>query len=179
MYVGIDHSTTGIKVACRDDGQVTTVFHVDRREFEGSDDIVDRLSEHVDVEDVTLAAVTYAYGNGIAEVTDIDSVTNRGVRDLLGLGYETGAGAAAFDQLQASSVPAVVVPGVHDELETLHPLFKYHSTWSGGDKVASIRTAQRRYREHTDGSGTFIWSCASSSSMAARVCEGRLRGFFH
>lgn len=179
MYVGIDHSTTGIKVACREDGRVRSVFRIDRREIEECQSVLEIIDDRIGRSNITLATVTYSYGNGIAEITDIEAVSDRGVKDLLGLGYETGAGAVVFDQLQASSIPAVVLPGVHDGLGTLHPLFEHHSTWSGGDKVAAIRSAQERFRETTEDGDTFIWACASSSCMSGLVSDGRLKGFFH
>ncbi|MFB6178195.1 MAG: hypothetical protein ABEI77_00545 [Halorientalis sp.] len=178
MYVGIDHSTTGIKVACRDDHQVRRVFQIDRRELDACAGILAVLDDRIGLGNIDLAAITYAFGNGISAITDIEAVSTRGVKDLLGLGYETGAGAAVFDQIQESSVPAVVIPGVHDGLETLHPLFQFHSTWAGGDKVAAIRSALERFEARDDGE-TFIWACASSSCMAGLVSDGRLRAFFH
>ncbi|MFD1587132.1 hypothetical protein ACFR9U_09060 [Halorientalis brevis] len=156
-----------------------SAFQIDRRELEACESVLEIIDERIGVSNVTLATVTYSYGNGISEITDIESVSNRGVKDLLGLGYETGAGAVVFDQLQDSSIPAVVLPGVHDGLETLHPLFRHHSTWSGGDKVAAVRSAQERFRATSENGDAFIWACASSSCMSGLVSDGRLRGFFH
>lgn len=179
MYVGIDHSTTGIKVACLDGDRPVATFQVDRRDRAECESIVDRLDERVGLSNVTLATVTYSYGNGISRITDVEEVSNRGVKDLLGLGYETGAGARVFDQLRESDVPTVVLPGVHDGLETLHPFFRHYSTLAGADKVASIRYALERVRNEHGSPETFIWACASSSCMSGLVCDGRLQGFFH
>lgn len=179
MYVGIDHSTTGMKIACFDGTHVVDTFKIDRRNLEQCNTVLDRLDERIGLSNITLATITYSYGNGIAEICDIEAVSNRGVRDLLGLGYETGAGATVFDQVQESSIPAVVLPGVHDDLDTLHPFFKHHSTWAGGDKVASMRCALERFQTLPSDGETFIWACASSSSMAGLVSEGQLKGFFH
>lgn len=179
MYVGIDHSTTGMKVSCIDDERTVETFRMDRRELEECDTIVERLDETIGLSEITLATLTYSYGNGISRIKDIELVSNRGVKDLLGLGYETGAGALVYDQLRESSIPTVLLPGVHEGLDTLHPFFKHYSTLSGADKVAAIRYALERVRNASDSPGTFIWACASSSCMSGLVCNGRLKGFFH
>lgn len=179
MFVGIDHSTTGIKVVALDDHRPVTAFQIDRRELERVDTVLSLLDEQIDIADINLATITYSYGNGISTIENIDTVSDRGVKDLLGLGYETGAGAKVFDQFQASSVPTVVLPGIHRGLPSLHPYFRHYSTLAGADKVASIRYAHERFCDTFDPSGTFIWACASSSCMAGLVCEGRIKGFFH
>lgn len=179
MYVGIDHSTTGIKISCRDGGRTVSTFCIDRRDLEECQSVVEQIDSRVPVSDIRLATVTYSYGNGISRIRDIEDVSNRGVKDLLGLGYETGAGAAVFDQLRDSEIPTVVLPGVHSGLETLHPFFRHYSTLSGADKVAAVRYALERFRSEHGSSGSFIWACASSSCMSGLVCDGRLRGFFH
>lgn len=180
VYVGIDHSTTGIKFAGIDDeGELTTAFRVDRRDVETAQTVLQRLDDRIGLSRITLATITYAFGNGITEITDIEDVSNRGVTDLTGLGYETGAGAVVFDQFRESDVPTVVLPGVHRGLDTLYEYFRHYSTLSGADKVASMRYALEQFRAEFDRGGTFIWACASSSCMAGLVCDGRLRGFFH
>lgn len=179
MYVGIVHSTTGIKVACHEGQHPVTTFQIDRKDLEAASNILELLAERIELADVSLATVTYAYGNGISTIQNIENVSNRGVNDLLGLGYETGAGALVFDQLRDSAIPTIAVPGVHRELETLHEYFQHYSTLSGADKVAALRYAYDCFCAEYPASGNFIWACASSSCMAGLVCDGRLRGFFH
>ncbi|MDG5778394.1 hypothetical protein QA599_18240 [Haloarculaceae archaeon H-GB1-1] len=177
MYVGIDHSTTGIKVTCLGDDHPEHAFRIDRREVDDGS-VLAALAEHVDPDDVTLATMTYSWANGISEIVDIERPSNRGVKDYTGLGYETGAGARTYDQLRSSSIPTVVLPGVHDGLDTLHPYFKHYSTLAGADKVADMRYALERARK-AGADGNVIWACASSSCMAGLISEGELRGFFH
>ncbi|WP_123537294.1 hypothetical protein [Halosimplex salinum] len=180
MYVGIDHSTTGIKVAgVGDDGELTTAFRIDRRNVDTAESVLEKLDERIGLSEVSLATITYAFGDAIATVEGIEQVPNRGVTDLVGLDYGTGAGATVFDRLRDSDVPAVVLPGVHRGLDTLHEFFRHYSTLAGADKVASIRYALERFASEFGHSGTFIWVCASSSCMAGLVCDGRLKGFFH
>ncbi|MFC7142173.1 hypothetical protein ACFQMA_20340 [Halosimplex aquaticum] len=180
MYVGIDHSTTGIKIAgVGDDGELTTAFRIDRRNVETAEAVLEVLDERVDLSRVSLAAITYAFGDAIDEIQGIERVSNRGVTDLVGLDYGTGAGAAVFDRLREAAVPTVVVPGVHRGLDTLHEFFRHYSALAGADKVGSVRYALERFRGEFDPTGTFIWACASSSCMAGLVVDGRLTGFFH
>ncbi|WP_436923635.1 hypothetical protein [Halosimplex amylolyticum] len=180
MYVGIDHSTTGIKVAAiGDDGELTTAFRIDRRNVETAGAFLEVLDDRIGLSRVSLATVTYAFGNAIDEIEGIEDVPNRGTTDLVGLDYGTGAGATVFDRLYDSAVPTVVLPGVHRGLDTLHAFFRHYSALAGADKVASMRYALERFRAEFDASGAFIWVCASSSCMAGLVCGGRLTGFFH
>jgi hypothetical protein len=180
MYVGIDHSTTGIKVACTgEDGELRTAFLIDRRDLETVEETLAILDDRVGLSRITLATITYAFGNAIDEIEAIERVPNRGVTDLVGLDYGTGAGAAVFDRLREADVPAVVLPGVHRGLDTLHDYFRHYSVLAGADKVASMRYALERVRADFGPMGTFIWACASSSCMAGLVCNGRLAGFFH
>ncbi|WP_415382916.1 hypothetical protein [Halosimplex sp. TS25] len=180
MYVGIDHSTTGIKIAAVDDGgELTTAFRIDRRNVESAEAVLHELNDRVGLTRISLATVTYAFGDAIDEIEGIDHVPNRGVTDLVGLDYGTGAGATVFDRVRDSDVPTVVLPGVHRDLDTLHGFFKHYSALAGPDKVASMRCALERFRAEFDAADTFVWACASSSCMAGLVCDGRLRGFFH
>ncbi|MEA5388782.1 hypothetical protein VB779_18325 [Haloarculaceae archaeon H-GB11] len=174
MYVGIDHSTTGIKVTCLGDDHPEHAFRIDRREVDDGS-VLAALAEHVDPDDVTLATMTYSWANGISEIVDIERPSNRGVKDYTGLGYETGAGARTYDQLRSSSIPTVVLPGVHDGLDTLHPYFKHYSTLAGADKVADMRFALERARK-AGADGNVIWACASSSCMAGLISEGNFAG---
>ncbi|PSP80496.1 hypothetical protein BRC81_02060 [Halobacteriales archaeon QS_1_68_20] len=179
VYVGVDHSTTGVKVGILDGDEEQTAFTLDRARLgDGSVTLLDALSERVTTDAIDRAAITYSWGNGIASIQDIERTDNRGIKDHIGAGYELGGGTAAYDELEASSVPAVVIPGVHRELPPLHPYFSHYSALAGGDKVAAIRYAQHRLADETDGE-EFIWACASSSCMAGLVSDGALRGFFH
>ncbi|MFQ6105632.1 MAG: methanogenesis marker 12 protein, partial [Candidatus Hydrothermarchaeaceae archaeon] len=53
-------------------------------------------------------------GDGISKITDIRKVKNRGV--LAGrTGKYIGTGTRVFDEIKASGMPAVVIPGLHRE----------------------------------------------------------------
>lgn len=175
MFVGVDHSTTGVKVGILDGDEKRTAFTLDRAALgEGEADLLGAIADHVPPEEIQQAAINYSWGNAISAVTPIESVDNRGIKDQVGAGYELGGGTVAFDALADSSVPAVVVPGVHWELPPLHPYFTHYSALAGGDKVAAIKYAA----DQVD-ADTFLWACASSSCMAGLVVDGTLRGFFH
>lgn len=178
-YVGVDHSTTGVKVGIVAGGDPREAFTLDRAELgDGSVSLLDELSSRVALDDVDLAAVTYSWGDAVSAVTPVEDAPNRGVEDHIGAGYELGGGTVAYDELADSDVPAVVIPGVHRDLPNLHPYFSHYSALAGGDKVADVRYAQEVMARGGD-PDEFIWACASSSCMAGLVTDGQLRGFFH
>lgn len=175
MFVGIDHSTTGVKSCLLDEDGVQETFVIERSPDEDCDwSYVDTLSEYVTLDEVEMIAYGYSYGDGFSRVKDITDVENRGIEDKLGLGHDFGTGTLVFDQLQDSSLPCVVFPGVHSGLESIYPYFTYHSPMTGADKVAMTRYAQ----EVVDGDASVISACVSSSEMATYVDEGQLRGAF-
>lgn len=179
-YVGTDHSTTGIK---------TTVLHPDgssdqftiERTPDGSSDwsFIDCLSTHVSVDEIDLVATGYSYGDNFSSITDISSVENRGVVDHMGAGHGFGTGTQVFDELKHSSIPCVLMPGVHNGLDCLHPYFSHYSVYSGADTVAMSRYAKEISDEKNGTDSTFIAACISSSAMATLVHEGTLVGGFH
>lgn len=175
MYVGVDHSTTGVKVGLLDEDGGREAFTLDRAALgAGEVTLLDALAERVRLSDIEQAAINYNWGNAISAIRPTAEAPNRGVKDQIGSGYETGGGTLAYDQLADSAVPAVVVPGVHRDLPPLHPYFSHYSALAGGDKVAAIRHASESVEAET-----FLWACVSSSCMAGLVVEGELVGFFH
>ncbi|ERH11923.1 MAG: uncharacterized protein conserved in archaea, partial [halophilic archaeon J07HB67] len=184
MYVGIDHSTTGIKscILFRDGSRET--FVIDRSPDEdGGWSYVEMLREYVCPDDIEMVSYGYSYGDNIDAVTDIDNTVNRSIVDTLGLGHEFGTGTIVYDELQESEIPTTVFPGVHDGLDTVHPYFSHYSPLTGADKFATARYAQEvvcndEFGETYDGD-TFIAANVSSSTMATYVDQGALRGAFH
>ncbi|WP_310916220.1 methanogenesis marker 12 protein [Haloarcula sp. S1AR25-4] len=180
MFVGIDHSTTGMKVAVVDeDGERTGSFKIERSADDPFDwSFLDILADHVAVEDVEMAAIGYSYGDGFSSITDIESIEGRGVVDHIGAGHSFGTGTLVYDELKRSAVPTVCFPGVHDDLPSLHPYFRHYSNLTGADKVAMTRYAKRRLDEWEGGADHFIAANTSSSSMATLVQDGEIRGAF-
>jgi hypothetical protein len=180
MFVGFENSSTGLNVAVADpDGEMVDAFSIDRREFERSSrTVLELLGAHVDVEAVRMASMCFAWGDDLAAITDIREVENRGNRGTPGF-LPKSVDAEIYDQLRASEVPCVVVPGVNDELDCLHPYFRHHAQLTGPDKVVDARYARRYARSEGDEGETLIVANASSSSRAVVVSDGVLRGAFH
>lgn len=184
MYVGVDHSTTAVNVIIIDDKRTLASFRIPRlthsEKEEKSPNILPELRARINIDEIDLAAISYCYGDGIYKVSPISQVQNRGVIDCNGMGYTSGIGTKAFDQMQGSSIPTVVVPGVHRRLQTLHPYFRHYSLLSGGDKVGSMRAAFERFKKFSNGEGgTWIWAGAGSSVMSGMITNGEIRGVFH
>jgi len=181
VFVGIDHSTTGVKTAITTDDGGYETFTIERSPDEDGDwSFIERLANNVALEEIDLVANSYSYGDGFSEITDIDEVEGRGVVDHMGAGHGFGTGTQVFDALAESDLPCVLYPGVHDGLDCLHPYFRHYSVYCGADMVAMTRLAKEAVaeREGVD-SPSFVASCVSSSSMATVVVEGTLKGAFH
>lgn len=175
MYVGIDHSTTGVRTCIMDENESFSSFVIDQFP-EGDHDwaYTELLAEHVPLEDVEMVAYGYSYGDRFGSIKPLAETTNRGIATPTGLGTGTGGGTLVFDQLEASSLPCVAVPGVNDNLDTLHPYFSYHSPMTGADKTAMARYAEAV----TDEGANVIAACVSSSEIATLSLGGQLRGAF-
>lgn len=184
MFVGIDHSTTGVKTCLLSEDESSEVFTVERSPDEDCDwSYLERLREHVELDDIEMVSYGYSYGDNIDSIVDISRTNNRGIVDTLGLGHEFGTGTLVYDQLEQSDIPTTVFPGIHDGLETMHPYFCHYSPLTGADKFATARYAQQVVDD--DGIGphvpgeTFIAANVSSSAMSSYVDRGALRGAFH
>lgn len=179
-YIGIDHSTTGVKTTALYPDGSKNQFTVERTPDESGDwSFVDRLGEYVDLDDIDLVANGYSYGDNFSSIRDISSVENRGVVDHMGAGHGFGTGTQVFDELEESSLPCVLMPGVHNGLDCLHPYFDHYSVYSGADTVAMSRYAKEVADEKAGKDSTFIAACTSSSAMATLVHEGTIKGGFH
>src|SRR6056297_4364651 len=103
VYVGVDHSTTGVKVGLVEGGDHREAFTLDRAELgDGSVSLLDELSARVGLDEIELATVTYSWGNAISAITPIEDTPNRGTKDAIGATYELGGGTVAYDELADS-----------------------------------------------------------------------------
>ena len=73
-------------------------------------------------------------GDAITAVTDIRKVKNRGVITQKGAGKHTGGGTRVYDEVAASGIPAVVMPGIHRDSPT-DPRFKAYSHQTSPEKL--------------------------------------------
>lgn len=180
VFIGIDHSTTGVKTAIMSRDEEFETFTIERSASDdGAWSFLDNLSGHVDLETVELIANSYSYGDNFSEITDIEAVDGRGVVDHMGAGHGFGTGTQVFDELAESDLPCIVYPGVHNGLDCLHPYFQHYSVYCGADMVAMTRFSKDVLSEEYGEDASFIAACVSSSSMATVVIDGTLRGAFH
>lgn len=175
--IGLDHSTTALKVATLDDDGTTDTFAIERIPDDPMEwSFLEMLAEKIDLDEIDMIATGYSYGDDLDAIVPIDEAENRGVIDHMGAGHGFGTGTRVFDELEGSDLPAVVYPGVNEHLETLDPYFGELAMITGADTVAMTRYAQ----EMADSDDpSFIAASMSSSTMATVVRNGRLRGAFH
>lgn len=184
MYVGIDHSTTGVKTCLLSEDGSHEAFTIERSPDEDTDwSYIDTLREYVSPEAIEMVSYGYSYGDNIDSVVDISETTNRGIVDTLGLGHEFGTGTLVYDDLKRSDIPTTVFPGVHGGLDSVHRYFSHYSPLTGADKFATARHAQEIVENDDFGpeieGDTFVAANVSSSSMATYVDDGALSGAFH
>lgn len=178
MYVGIDHSTTGVKTCLLAPDGSTETFVLERSPDNENDwSYVDLLAERVRLDDIQMVSIGYSYGDNFGDIRPVEDTENRGVVDNLGAGHPSGTGSKVFDDLVDSDLPCVAFPGINHNVDCLHRYFKHYDTITGADKVAMTRYAQELLAE--EDADHFIAVNASSSAMAMLVHRGKFVGAFH
>jgi putative methanogenesis marker protein 12 len=164
MFVGIDHGTTAMRFACE-----TGEFKISReqaKDFRISDLI--RLCPPEEIEGI---AVCYSMGDNISAVTDIRKVHNRGIVSRDGAGKHIGGGTRVYDEVAASGIPAIVIPGLHRGSPT-DPRFKAYSHQTSPEKIGIAYEVCR-----TLGNDVIV-SDVSSNTVTLLVSAGKLVGAF-
>lgn len=164
MFIGIDHGTTAMRFAS-EEGH----FKISReaaREFSVHD-----LEHLCPLDEIEGIAVCYSMGDGISAFTDIRKVTNRGVVSQEGAGKHIGGGTRVFDEVAASGLPAIVVPGIHRGSPT-DPRFKAYSHQTSPEKLGIAYAVCR------DLGGDVVVSDISSNTVTLLVSDGKLVGAF-
>jgi len=169
MFIGIDHGTVAVRFGTDD-----------RRTFELSRETAKKMTDgrllesildglNVEKSDIDLIAVSYSMGDGITKITDIQRVTNRGVRCAKGAGTFIGGGTHVFDVIQKSGIPAVVIPGIHSRSD-VDLRMKMFSHGASPEKVGVA------YHAFLQGHTAFILSDISSNTVTLGVADGRIIG---
>jgi putative methanogenesis marker protein 12 len=123
VFVGIDHGTTAIRVAFLDRASPEKARTFELLKDQGPIDFMAFLGSNVDLKDIELIAIAYSMGDGISAIRPLKGIKNRGVVSLEGIGPMTGIGTKMFDEVAASGLPAVALPGLHDRCGWLDPRF--------------------------------------------------------
>ena len=164
MFVGIDHGTTAMRFASR-----KNQFKMTREEatrFSISD--LARLCPPDEIEGIALC---YSMGDNFSKITPIDKVKNRGIVSREGAGKHIGGGTKVFDEVKKSSIPAVVIPGLHRGSPT-DPRFKAYSHQASPEKIGIA------FAVCNDLGDDVVVSDASSNTVTLLVSAGKLAGAF-
>jgi putative methanogenesis marker protein 12 len=164
MFIGIDHGTTAMRFAGED-----REFKMSReaaKEFYFSD-----LSRICPVDEIEGIAICYSMGDNIAAITDIRKVKDRGIVSRDGAGKHIGGGTRVFDEVAASGIPAVVMPGIHRNSPT-DLRFKAYSHQTSPEKIGIAYEVCQSLGDDV------IVSDVSSNTVSLLVSGGKLVGAF-
>ena len=164
MFIGIDHGTTAMRFA-GNEGE----FKISReaaKEFRVAD-----LTRICPIDEIEGIAVCYSMGDNITAITNISKVQNRGIVSRDGAGKHIGGGTRVYDEVAASGIPAIVIPGLHRGSPT-DPRFKVYSHQTSPEKIGIA------YEICTALGNDVIVSDVSSNTVSLLVSAGRLVGAF-
>jgi len=164
MFIGIDHGTTAMRFA-GENGE----FRISRevaKEFTIMD-----LARICPVREIEGIAVCYSMGDNISSITGIRKVRNRGIVSREGAGKHIGGGTRVYDEVAASGIPAVVMPGIHRGSPT-DPRFKAYSHQASPEKIGIAYEVCRALGDDV------VVSDVSSNTVSLLVSGGKLVGAF-
>ena len=162
MYIGIDHGTSSIRFA--GGSGVWKISREDARDFSWRD--LSRLSPVSDIEGI---ALTYSMGDNFSAITPVQNLENRGLVSREGAGKHVGGGTRVFDEICASGIPAVAIPGLHRGSPT-DIRFKAYSHQASPEKIGIAYEVC-----HSLGPDVIV-SDASSNTVTLLVSGGRITG---
>jgi len=164
MFIGIDHGTMAMRFA-GGKGEFR-ILRETAKEFR-----IAHLSRLCPLEEIEGIAICYSMGDNLAAITDIRKVKNRGIVSRDGAGKHIGGGTRVYDEVAASGIPAVVMPGIHRGSPT-DPRFKAYSHQTSPEKIGIA------YEVCTALGDDVIVSDVSSNTVSLLVSGGRLVGAF-
>jgi putative methanogenesis marker protein 12 len=164
MFIGIDHGTTAMRFA----GE-TREFKLSREA--AKDFHITDLSRICPVDEIEGIAVCYSMGDNFSKITAIEKVQNRGLVSREGAGKHIGGGTRVFDEVAASGIPAIAIPGLHRGSPT-DPRFKAYSHQTSPEKIGIV------YGICQDLGEDLIVSDISSNTVTLLVTGGELIGAF-
>ena len=167
----MDHGTTGVSFTIL--AKEPIHFKIGRDELsKGSISALEQLNKRVNLKSIDLMAITYAMGDGINSITPIDKVKDRGILSMDGAGKVTGGGTAVYDEIAMSTIPTIVIPGIHRNTECLDPRFKAaYSHHASSEKISICYNA---YLE--TGFDNMIVSDISSNTVSILIENGNICG---
>lgn len=164
MFIGIDHGTTAMRFA----GEARE-FKVSREA--AKDFHIANLTRICPLDEIEGIAVCYSMGDNFSKITRIGKVQNRGLVSREGAGKHIGGGTRVFDEVAASGIPAIAIPGLHRGSPT-DPRFKAYSHQTSPEKIGIA------YESCHDLGDDVIVSDISSNTVTLLVSGGNLVGAF-
>jgi putative methanogenesis marker protein 12 len=164
MFIGIDHGTTAMRFAGED-----REFKMSREE--AKDFCIADLSRICPLNEIDGIAICYSMGDNIALITDIRKVKDRGIVSRDGAGKHIGGGTRVYDEVAASGIPSVVMPGIHRNSPT-DSRFKAYSHQTSPEKIGIAYEVCRSLGDDV------IVSDVSSNTVSLLVSGGKLVGAF-
>jgi putative methanogenesis marker protein 12 len=164
MFIGIDHGTTAMRFAGEPDQ-----FKLPREE--AREFVIRDLVRICPIDEIEGIAVCYSMGDNFSRITDIRKLKNRGLVSREGAGKHIGGGTKVFDEVAASGIPAVAVPGIHRSSPT-DPRFKVYSHQSSPEKIGIA------YEACHDLGPDVVVADVSSNTVSLLVSSGELIGAF-
>jgi putative methanogenesis marker protein 12 len=162
MYIGIDHGTSSIRFA--GGARVWKISREEAREFSWRD--LSRVCPLADIEGI---ALTYSMGDNFSAITPVQNLENRGLVSREGAGKHVGGGTRVFDEICASGIPAVAIPGLHRGSPT-DIRFKVYSHQASPEKIGIAYEVCHRLGPDV------IVSDVSSNTVTLLVSGGRITG---
>jgi len=172
--MGMDHGTTAVSFQLIDENkEETAFFKLNRNKLSNNEvNFKDTVTEHVDIKQIKLSAITYAMGDSITEITPITKVTDRGIKSINGAGKVTGGGSKVYDDILSLNIPSVLIPGLHRDSTFLDPRFRASYSHCASSEKVSLTY----YAYNITGWKNMIIADISSNTVCILVEEGIIRG---
>ncbi|WP_456475087.1 methanogenesis marker 12 protein [Candidatus Pyrohabitans sp.] len=171
-FLGMDHGTREVRFYLLPE-QVGFSVSRERAAREG---VLREIERRVELSSIELAGVTYSMGDALKAITPIDRVENRGVLPGGGAGEHVGGGTRAYDELAASGIRAVVIPGLHRGLPCLDERMRaLYSHMASSEKVSIAYDAYLKVKREMNAE-SFIVSDISSNTVSVAVKDGKIAG---
>jgi len=164
MFIGIDHGTTAMRFA-GEKGE----FKISREA--AKDFSINDLARICPVDEIEGIAVCYSMGDNFSKITRIEKLSNRGLVSREGAGKHIGGGTRVYDEVSASGIPAVVIPGLHRGSPT-DPRFKVYSHQTSPEKIGIAYEVCEKLGNDV------IVSDVSSNTVSLLVSGGKIVGAF-
>ena len=106
MFIGIDHGTTAMRFA-GESGK----FKIPREEARAF--VIQDLARICPLDEIEGIAVCYSMGDNFSRITDIRKLKTGILSAREGAGKHIGGGTKVFEEVAASGIPAIAIPGLH------------------------------------------------------------------